>query len=128
MQKYFQGDLVFIKADLPYDRKHFPKGQQAIVLYSYAEKMDSPGRGNDNIYSVYLLKDKNTSAWYGANDFVFLDKDRFEMLPENNYTRRVYELKAERDKTVDPKMMLVPKERFKAMEKTLSELEKLNNV
>ena len=42
-QQFFKGDLVYIAGDLGPTMTHFPKGVDAIVLYSYNEHYGERG-------------------------------------------------------------------------------------
>lgn len=97
MQKFFTGDLVRIADDLGVSMRHFPKAQDAIVLYSYSEKC-ARSAGTDKIFGVYLIKDKCETSWYEENQLTLIEKDRFDMLPKSNVYRRSYEAKKERER------------------------------
>ena len=95
MQKFFLGDLVRVADDLGKSMAHFPCGQDAIVLYSYSEKHCQSVAG-DKQFGLYLLKDKQESAWYYENQLALIAEDMFERLPKTNVYRRSYDFKMAR--------------------------------
>jgi hypothetical protein len=98
-QKFFKGDLVYIAGDLGPMMDHFPKGVDAVVLYSYNEHYDG-GRGK-NQYALFVLGNKNSndygeSSWYYEDQLTLKDQDRFDLLPKSHIDRRNWEAKQAR--------------------------------
>jgi hypothetical protein len=98
-QQFFKGDLVSIAGDLGPTMTHFPKGVDAIVLYSYAEHYDG-GRGK-NQYCLFTLGDRHLgeygeSSWYYEDQLTFKEQDRFDLLPKSHIDRRNFEAKQAR--------------------------------
>lgn len=96
MQKFFLGDLVRVADDLGPSMNHFPKGQDAIVLYSYSENYGRTSARDDNIFCLYVLKDRSETSWYHAKQLTLIEEDRFDLLPKSNAQRRSYDAKLER--------------------------------
>ena len=82
-QKFFAGDYVYVKHN-----------QHAIVLHSYAEHH---GNNNTRDLGLYLLEDKRTQSWFNETQLMFIEPNRFDLLPTNNIIRMNYEAKLERD-------------------------------
>lgn len=99
-QKFFKGDLVYIAGDLGPTMTHFPKGVDAIVLYSYNERYDDGGRSRHQ-YSLFLLGDRHLgeygeNSWYYEDQLTLKDQDRFDLLPKSHIDRKNFEAKQAR--------------------------------
>ena len=98
-QQFFKGDLVYIAGDLGPTMTHFPKGIDAIVLYSYNEHYGE--RGGRPEYCLFTLGDKflgefGESSWYHENQLTFKEADRFDLLPKSHIDRKNFEAKRAR--------------------------------
>ena len=102
MQKFFLGDLVRIADDLGVGMSHFPKGRDAIVLYSYSEQ-HGRALGSDKMFGLYVLSGsgKGENAWYDDNQLTLIEEDRFDLLPKSNVYRRSYDAKMARKLTLE---------------------------
>jgi hypothetical protein len=74
-QKFSRGVKVKVADEMPPTMAHFPKGFEAIVEYSCAQKYG----GNDiKSYSLIMLADGkpvNSIAWYYEHQLTLLDDD-----------------------------------------------------
>jgi len=97
IQKFFKGDLVHI-GDLPIYKRHFESNCQAIVKGTYAELCASDKREiHQKEYSLYILPDGRSSAWYDEDQLTFIAADQFLLLPQGHFEREIFEAKQARD-------------------------------
>ena len=99
-QKSFKGDLVYIAGDLGPTMTHFPRGVDAIVLYSYNEHYGDAGRSKTQ-YCLFTLGDRGLgeygeSSWYYEDQLTFKEADRFDLLPKSHIDRKNFEAKRAR--------------------------------
>lgn len=97
-QKLFAGDLVYVAKDLGPSMSHFENDQQAIVLYSYAEKYGGNSARDYTQFSIYLLESKYTVSWYNEDQLTLIEPNRFDLLPKSDILRRTHEANVERNK------------------------------
>lgn len=95
-QKFFKGDLVQV-GEMPESMSHFSGNCQAIVMGTYAEQYGGSQR-SEHHYTLFILKKEGASSWYNENQLTLIEPDRFDLLPENHYSRKVWEAKQLRDK------------------------------
>ena len=98
-QKFFKGDLVQI-GDMPPMMRHFESNCRAIVLYTYAEKYGRSGANSDKDYSLFLLENGGAVSWYHEDQLTLIAPDKFDLLPEGNVHRAVWEAKQQREEKV----------------------------
>ena len=97
-QKFFKGDLVQV-GEMPMSMSHFTGNCQAIVMYTYEEHYGARGPTFDKDYSLFILKcgEFGEVSWYHENQLTLIEPDRFDLLPEGNVHRKVWEAKTVRD-------------------------------
>jgi len=101
-QKFFKGDLVQIADDLGFSMKHFKKNCKAIVLGTYAELCRSHDDNCVDSYSLYILPDKGSSAWYNTDQITLIEPNRYDLLPKNDRIRLNWEAQQARDAKLNP--------------------------
>jgi len=73
---FYCADHVRIAADLGQCMSHFPKGQEALVQYSYFDKY---GFGSKTSYSV-LLRGQGSCAWYEEHQLTLIALSRHDLM------------------------------------------------
>lgn len=86
-QKFKRGEVVLIASNLGSSMSHFPSGSFAVIEHSYTEKF---GGDNDESYSVYVLPDRGSVAWYYAKQLKKVNSTMVNQLVKDKVLPKEY--------------------------------------